>query len=253
MEGDEDDVAQADSEQVGDEEREPRTDSGGTGGEDSAGRDEEGDVSAKRTDEDEDPRAPQAGRSGEREAESRRYRHLANENRDYRERLDRLERERELERQQWQRQQQQVNAQQEQQRLALMTPDERSEYYRVQDRQQLAGQLQQTELRMAMQLDKANYDAQARADPVYRRMAPEVERVFQEYLRQGRPVERQIILENLLGRQALNGAAKAEPARRQARKRVEAERVAPARPQGDRGQPARRMSTAEERLKDILI
>ena len=124
---------------------------------------------------------------------------------------------------------------------------------RTQDRRQLEGRLQQSEMRMLMQMDKANYDTQAASNPVYRRMASEVERVFQEQVRKGQPVERQVILENLIGKQALNGAANSGTQRRAARKRVEQERVAPSSNRSSTTVQSRKVSTAEERLKDVLI
>src|SRR6516225_6218289 len=201
---DEDDDAQAQLGEQDGEERELGTDSGGAEGQDTTGGNEDSEISTQRTDADEDEGAPPPRGAREPEAEPRggRYQRLANENREYRERLDRLERERELERQQWQRQQQSYAEQQERERIALMTPEERNEYRFTQYQRNTDTRMQQAEIRMTMQMDKSNYDAQAMNDPIYRRMAPEVERVFQEQLRRGQPVERQIILENLLGKQA---------------------------------------------------
>ena len=253
---DEDDDAQAQLGEQDGEERELGTDSGGAEGQDTTGGNEDSEISTQRTDADEDEGTSPSRTSAKPADEPRRnerYQRLANENRDYKDRLDRLERERELERQQWQRQQQSYAEQQERERIALMTPEERNEYRFTQYQRNTDTRMQQAEIRMAMQMDKANYDAQAMNDPIYRRMAPEVERVFQEQLRRGQPVERQIILENLLGKQALNGrAAKTGSARQQARRRVENERVAPAAGKSSATQ-TRKLSTAEERLKDVLI
>jgi len=257
---DEDDDAQAlDSERDGDEREDAGSESDGAGGEDSAGRDEDGEISTQRADAGDEQGAPQKGRPSEHEDEPRggsareRYQRLANENRELRERMDRAEREREQERQTWALQQQQFSDQQERERLNLMTPEERSEYRIQQFERNNNARLQQSEMRMLMHMDKANYDTQAASNPVYRRMASEVERVFQEQVRKGQPVERQVILENLIGKQALNGAANSGTQRRAARKRVEQERVAPSSSRSSTTVQSRKVSTAEERLKDVLI
>src|SRR3974390_253270 len=254
---DEDDDAQA--QQADDEDRDAGSESDGAGGEDTAGRAADGEISAQQPDAEADEGAPSSRHPAEHAGEPRgssareRYQRLANENRDYRERLDRIEREREQERQNWARQQQTLNDQQERERLNLMTPEERSEYRIQQFERNNNARLQQSEMRMLMQMDKAHYDTQAASNPVYRRMASEVERVFQEQVRKGQPVERQVILENLIGKQALNGAASSGTQRRAPRKRVEQERATPTSNRSSTTVQSRKVSTAEERLKDVLI
>ena len=254
---DEDDDAQAlDSERDGDEREDAGSESEGATGEDSAGRDEDNEGSTQRAGDEGDEGAPQKGRAAVDEAEPRRsdrYQRLANENRDLRERMDRAERERENERQQWQRQQQQLNDQQERERLNLMTPEERAEYRVNQHEQRTNARLQQSELRMLMQMDKSAYDAKAASNPVYRRMQEAVEQRFSEQSRIGQPTDRETILKFLLGEQALNGAATAGKQRRAATRRVENERVRPAAGKSSATPPVRKMSTAEERLKDVII
>lgn len=251
---DEDDDVQVETDD--DENREPGSEGEDTGGEDTAGRDEEGNLSAKRTDAEGDEGEPPARGSAQSEIQPRgsaRFQRLANENREYRERLDRLERDRENERQQWQRQQADLTAAQERDRLALMTPEERAEYRISQHRSETQREIQQLRIQTAMQTDKALYDAKAQNNSVYRRMASEVEVLFQEQVRKGQPTDRETILYHLLGKQAVNGAVNAKP-RQQARRRVEGQRVAPSSSKGDTARRSgSRVSTAEERLKDVLI
>jgi len=103
-------------------------------------------------------------------------------------------------------------------------------------------------------MDKASYDAQAASNPTYKRYSAEVERMFAEQMAKGAPVDRITILKHILGAKALEGAAAAPRQRRAANTRVERERVAPSSGKGDQQRPStRRMSTAEERLKDVLI
>jgi len=253
---DEDDDAQAlDSEQDRDDREDAGSEGDGAEREDSRGRDEAGDLPTERADAETDEGAPQKGRPTVDEAQSRRtrYQRLANENREYKDRLDRLEREREQERQLWNQRQTQLNEQQERERLNLMTPEERGEYLRQQDRRQMTEQLRQFQMQTAMQLDRSSYDAKAVNNPVYRRMQEQVEQKFAEQMRIGQPTDRETILKFLLGEQALNGAATAPAQRRAARRRVEAERVAPAATRSSTSVQGRKVSTAEERLKDVII
>ena len=251
---DEDEDAQV--EQPDDEDRDVGSESGEPAGEDTGGRDEDSDISAKRTDAGDDAGEPSSRETARPEVQQRtgnRYQRLANENRDYKERLDRLERERENERQQWQRQQQQLNEAQERDRLALMTPDEKIQYYIQQDRQQNNARFNQLQMQTAMQLDKSSYDAKAAVNPVYRRMADQVEMMFQDQIRQGKPTDRETILYHLIGKASVNGANSSRP-RQRARRRVENQRVAPSSGKSDTARRSEgRMSTAEERLKDVLI
>lgn len=254
MVDDEDDDVQVETD---DEEREPGSEGEGTEGQDAAGRDDEGDLPAKRADDEGGEGEPPARRSASDETQPRgsaRFQRLANENREYRERLDRIERDRENERQQWQNQQRQLNEAQERDRLALMTPDERLDYYRARDRNEVRQEMQQLRLQTAMQTDKAAFDAKATVNSVYRRMQSAVEDMFAEQVRKGQPTDRETILYHLLGKQAVSGAGNTKT-RQQARRRVENQRVAPSSGKGDtaRRSGSTRMSTAEERLKDVLI
>jgi hypothetical protein len=254
MADDEDDDAQV--EQTDDEDREPGAEGGDTGGQDTGDGNEEGDLSAQRTGAEDDEGEPPARGAPQPEAQPRgsaRYQRLANENREYRERLERLERERENDKQQWQRQQQQFTEQQDRERLALMTPDERAEYRITQHRQQTDAQLRSFQMQTAMQMDKSAFDAKAAVNLVYRRMQTAVEDMFQEQVRKGQPTDRETILFHLLGKRAVQGAENPR-VRQQAKRRVENQRVAPSSGKGDTARRSGgRMSTAEERLKDVLI
>ena len=251
---DEDDDVQ---DETDDEEREPGSEGEEPGGQDAAGRDEEGDLPAERADAEAGEGEPPARSPASDEAQPRgsaRFQKLASENREYRERLERLERDRENERQQWQRQQQQATEAQERDRLALMTPEERAEYRITQYERRTDARLQQFQLQSAMQNDKVAFEAKAAVNPVYRRMQTAVEDMFQEQVRKGQPTDRETIFFHLLGKQAANGAANPKP-RREARRRVESQRVTPSSGKGDtaRRTGTARTSTAEERLKDVLI
>ena len=231
------------------------TESEGAEGQDTTGGNEETPVSAQRTADEGDEGSPQEGAAPEHETQSRgrdRFRQLSSERNAAREDAQRARQElEEFKRQQWQRQQQ-LDEQQDQQRLALMTPEERADYRYTQFERRATQREQQHSMQMAAQMDKASYDAAAASNPVYRRMSAEVERKFQEQMAVGRPTDRVTILKYLIGESALNGAANQAPRRAAARRRIEGQQVKPARPSGDQAQ-SRKMSTAEDRLKDVLI
>lgn len=226
----------------------------GTEGQDIGGGQSEADLPAEQPDQEAD--------DGEQEvvAETRpargeaRIQRLANEAKAAREEAAAARREAEdLRRQQWQRESQQTEAQQ-REMLALMSADERAEYRIKQMEQRMEGTLRQQQMSTAAQLDKASYDANARVNPTYARHADEIERQFQEQLRLGRPVERQILLERHIGKLALQGAGKAAGQRRQAASRVASQRVPASSGKGDAASDRGRAGdTAESRLRDVYI
>lgn len=226
-------------------------------GQDEPGRDEESDLSAQQRDEEGDDGEPPSRGAGEPAPEPRgsaRVQRLANDARLAREEAEKARRDLEefKRQQQWQREQQQER--EDRDRLALMTPDERADYRISRFEQTQRQRDQQRDLQLMAQLDKATFDAAAASNPVYRRMAAQVEQTFQEQMRKGAPTDRKTILAYLIGLQALEGAANPGPAKRTARKRLDGQTVKPSRPAGDQAATStRKPSTAEERLKDVLI
>jgi hypothetical protein len=250
MADDEEDVAHAQQEDAPTESEEPS-------GQDTGDGNEAGDLSAKRGDAEEDDGEPPARGSGEPEAEPRgsaRFQRLANDARAAREAADRARQElEEFKRQQWQREQQ-IQEREDRDRVALMTPDERADYRITRFEQAQRQRDSQRDIQVMAQLDKSTYDNQAAINPVYRRMQAQVEQTFQEQMRKGQPTDRRTILAYLIGLQALDGAANSGSAKRTARKRVDNQTVKPSRPAGDQAATSsRKMSTAEDRLKDVLI
>jgi len=252
---DENDAAYEDDDTQG----QPGTEGEGAEGQDSAGRDDEGDVSTERSDAGADAGASPSPGAREPEGQSRggqRFQRLSDEVKRAREDADRARRELEdFRRQQWQQNQAQTE-QEERSRMALMTPEERTEYRFTQHQRNTDRQLYQMQMQSAAMMDKATFDAMAVNNPVYRKYAAQVHERFEDQMRKGQPVDRVTILKHLLGELALDGAA-AAPARRQARRRVEAQNVRPSSPKGDTERPGGRrtpgMSEAESRLKDALI
>lgn len=193
---------------------------------------------------------------------ARRQQTLANERRELRQRLETTERERATERAELealrrdrQSQQHQLTQQQEAERLALMTPDERLEYRMTQHERRTQQTMQQTLLQMQAASDKTSYDAKAMVNPVYKKHSVEVERVFQRQLAEGRPVDRELILKNILGELALASADRAtNKARTNGARRVNAQRVNAGNTRSDNaGSRGPKPSTLEQRLANQLI
>jgi hypothetical protein len=242
MEGDEDEIGTGTEGEI-------------TEGQDPAGGEQEADLSAEQPD-------IQADDGNEEVAEEpvakptrgeARIQRLANETRAEKARADRLEQElREARQAQWQRQQA-ASEEERQARRALMTPEERVADDMAALRREFAATRQQDQMSTAAMMDKAAFDAKAATKPVYAKYASEVEERFQDQLRQGRPVEREIILKVLLGERALSGASD-QKARRKAQGRVESQRVPAGSGKGDsptaRGKAG---DTAENRLKGVII
>lgn len=237
-----------------DEEIVSGTESEGTEGQDPAGGEPEADLSAEQPDietddgdqeVDEPVAKPTRGEA--------RFQRLANETKAAREEAATARREaEELRRAQWQRQQS-VSEEERQARRALMTPEERVNDDMAALRREFAAERHQDRMSSAAMMDKAAFDAKAATRPVYAKYASEVEERFQDQLRQGRPVEREIILKVLLGERALSGASDPK-ARRKAQGRVDSQRVPASSGKGD--SPSNRGKagdTAENRLKGVII
>lgn len=236
----------------------------GTEGEDAAGtngagRDEDSEVSAEHADDQED--------DGEQEVEpevdeqpargtrgGNRIQRLANEAKAAREEAAAARREAEEFRRQVAARQSQESEEQRQARRALMTPEERINDDMAQMRREFAQQQQQTQFQTAAMLDRSAYEAKAAVNPIYGKYRDVIEEQFQRQLAQGRPVEREILLQNHLGRLALESAGRSGGQRKAARARVESQRVPAGSGKGDqRSDRGKAGDTAESRLKGMVI
>ena len=239
-----------------DEEIVTGTESEGTEGSDAPERDDDSEVSAEHVDaEADDGESEQVDeKAGDKPSRGEnRFQRLANERAAEKARADRAEAELiEARRQSYARQTEQTEAQQ-REMLALMTPEERAEFRIKQMESRYERDRNQDRITTASLMDKTAFDAKATVNPVYARYKDEVESRFQDQLRQGRPVEREILLKVLLGEKALSGASNSKP-RKAAEKRVEGQRVASGSGKGD--SPSNRGKageTAESRLKGQYI
>ena len=233
----------------------------GTEGQDTAGQvagegDQESDVSPEHADPEADDGEQEVVGAEPAKQPSRaeaRFQRLANETKAAREEAQQARREaEELRRQTWQ-QNSQVTAQQEQERIALMLPEERTTYQLSKMQQQFQQERAQDRAQTAAMMDKTAFDAKATINPVYAKFKDEVEKRFEEHSRQGAPVAREILLKLVLGERALEGARNPKP-RQQAAARVGAQRVASGSGKGsaaaERGKAG---DSAAERLKDVFI
>jgi hypothetical protein len=235
----------------------PGTESEGTAGQSPESGDDESEVSAEHTDEEADDGESEVAAEPPQKGGSRgegRIQRLANEAKAAREEAAAARREaQEARREAAQRQEQQTEAQQ-REMLALMTPEERAEWRIGQMERRQAQERQQDRTQIAMMMDKTSYDAKAAISPVFAKYKDVVEELFQKQLALGRPVEREVLLQNHLGKLAIDGAGKSGQARRQAGKRVESQRVSAGSGKGDapssRGKAG---DTAENRLKGVII
>ena len=152
-------------------------------------------------------------------------------------------------------QNQHLTQQQEAERLALMTPEERADYKISRFERDAHIRAQNQELRTQALVDKASYDAKATINPVYAKYKDEVDAQFEERMKAGRPVEREVILKFMLGERALNGAlSSTRKAKAQGQRRIDAQRTSSGNSKGDRSAERQKAgNTAESRLKDVYI
>lgn len=113
----------------------------------------------------------------------------------------------------------------EQERLALMSPEDRMQYNLDKALRDNQRQTQQVLFQMQQQNDKAAFDLKVKDDPVYRRFAPDVEREYQKVISQGRYAPREDILKYLVGQRALEKRGQPNPKAALSRKRNEAKPV----------------------------
>lgn len=170
--------------------------------------------------EDEEPPQPRRGEG--------RVQRLVNERNDYRRRIE------ELEAQTRQPPQQQQGPRPEtdiefNNRISLLSPEERMEARHQRWIEQTSQQNQRTQLDNALQRDRDTFRSLARTDKRIARMADQVEREFDKRFRAGQLVPRVDILKWLVGNQWLDGDQQGtNRAREAARRRVDRQTVRPA-------------------------
>jgi hypothetical protein len=131
--------------------------------------------------------------------------------------------------------------QQEAERLSMLSPQEVSAYYYNKGRQELQQTLLMQQLQTEDRIDKRDFDQQARSSRVHGQYKDAVEReLVQERNRGNLRVTREDILHRLVGRDAVDRAARAAPAqRRAAQSRVASQQTRPTGARGDGAAGAR--------------
>lgn len=209
-----------------------------------------------------DPEDSDAGRGGQGGSHAkptsrsqRRVQAALREARDARERAERLERDlEEMRRGNTGRNRAEEEAA-ERERLALMTPEERTDYLLRKQRDEILGEVRRGQFVTADQNDKAAFAARAASDPLYRRYEERVEKELQTLRARGQNVSREALLSYLIGQDALK--RRGEVAGKQRRKAAEVRRRETAKPGSGRGDaPAQRGKagkTARERLEGVTF
>lgn len=152
--------------------------------------------------------------------------------------------------------QSQVDPEREAERLAMMTPEERSEYKLNKTVAELRREQALTNFRNEDRSDKALYDAKATADKVYAKYADRVEEQRLKYMReQGTVIPREELLKWIVGQEVLaNRGKKAAQQTRQGQRNIQRNTAPLANGRGN--QQANRRGAADspaKRLEGVLI
>ena len=154
----------------------------------------------------------------------------------------------------------QLTEQQETERLALMTPEERSDYKLDKARREFDFKLGQAQFVAQDQADKVAFSSKVATNPVFAKYESEVERRLAD-LRMGNPqkgippqnIPRIEMLKWVIGDRALAQAATPK-GKKQAAARVAAQVVAPAGAKGNvAAQRGRQQDTPAKRLEGVLL
>ena len=139
-------------------------------------------------------------------------------------------------------------AEQEAARVELMSADEKLEHYRRKDREESDRRFQQLQFQQWDSADRSDFRQLARDNPLVAKVKDKVEARFQELVKTGRPVSREILADLELGRttrESYRDTAKTQ--RERARSRVERETVRPPRTRSDVAPERTRRGEVNER------
>jgi len=172
------------------------------------------------------------------------------------ERLGRLERELEDFRRQGSTRQTAEDEARERERVALMSPEERTAHEVGKVKSELRGEMQQTRFLLADQADKTSFEARAQSDPLRKKYQDRVERELQAMRKNGMNVERNRLFRYLVGEDVDNKRGEAATKQRRKTETVR-QRETVRQPGGGRSdRPAARgkaPKTPAERLKDVTF
>lgn len=140
------------------------------------------------------------------------------------------------------------------QRLALLTPEERIREDLADAERRHGQQLAGLQFQVLDRSDKAAFEAKATIDPLYAKWAPKVEAELAAMRTKGQNVEREVLMDYLIGRNARENRQKvAGRQRMEAGRRVAAASTRPGSSRSD-VQPQRRQgSSLEKRLENVPL
>jgi hypothetical protein len=140
-------------------------------------------------------------------------------------------------------------------RISMMEPEQRMEARLTRSEQRHQYELLITNMRMAESQDIAKFQGMASANPLFKKVANEVEQIRRSELQRGRDFDRETIACYLLGRKLLESKGRVSEAKAKADDNIRRQQ---ARPDSGRSdvRPQRRdadRSSLEKRLTGVLI
>ena len=153
---------------------------------------------------------------------------------------------------------QQESREQEEARLALMSVEERVDYKLAKATKEHERQMAVVQFQASDAADKASYDAKAAYEPRYKKYAVDVEKLLLQERQAGRNFPRDTILKFVLGERVMNAKPVVDKQRREAARRVDAQRTRPDQGRSDRAAPRGRgngnsLAELEARLDGVMI
>ena len=140
-------------------------------------------------------------------------------------------------------------------RLALMDPEQRSEYRLNEALEQNRRDMAAMQFQMQDAADRSGFQARAATDKLYAKWGAKVEEELSKLRAQGQNVGREQLFKYLVGEAALAARGKAgKTARQEGQKRIQRQTTKPLNSRGDAGGARRRSEASlEERLADVEI
>lgn len=139
-------------------------------------------------------------------------------------------------------------------KVEAMLPEERLAYQTQQQLQAMQHTLAQVQFQSAEAAERAEFAAKASVNPAYAKYADRVEKMKQDFLRDGKNVSRENILRHLIGEDALARGTKAGAKQRASgAARKAAAKGRPVSGRGDQASGGRAPKSLEEKLADVYI
>ena len=149
---------------------------------------------------------------------------------------------------------QQETPEQEAQRLALMTPEERLEFKLDKSERRNQQNMQAMAFQMQDGTDKSAFTALCTSDQTAARYRDRVEAKLAEIRSQGQNVNREALLDFLVGQDVRKkGGAARDRQAKDGERRIQRQKVAPGNNRGDSAPAKRGEKTLEERLSDVTF